>query len=133
MIYIKKAKKKNLDLLIKYKLETIIPYIKDNDEKLKIISYVNNFMKDNYVYAYIIYNNFTIIGGYLVYNNFLDLLYIENEYRGCGYGSKIVKKVSQDILYIWIMKENKRALNFYKKFNFIKVGEKNNRYLLKRS
>lgn len=131
MIIVRKAKKKDKSLLIEFKLMTINPYIKDNKDKLKVISYVNRFIDDNYNKAYLIYRSFKLIGGYLIVDDVLDIFYIKEEYRNKGNGSKVFKRIRNKFDKIWVMKENKEALNFYKKFGFEILKEEKNRYLLR--
>ena len=81
MIRYRKARKKDLPLLIEYKLLTITPYIKNKEEQLKVISYVSTFLKENYEKANLIIHNFKIIGCYLIIKQKLDTLYIMDVYQ----------------------------------------------------
>ncbi len=124
MVRIINAKKGDISLLIEYKLRTILPFVSDNREKLRVISYVNNFMRDNYSLGYIIKKNFKVIGAYLIKEKELDLLYIEEKYQNKGIGRKVINKIKEDIDIIKVREENKKAINFYVKQGF-KVKDKN--------
>ena len=131
MIRYRKARKKDLPLLIEYKLLTITPYIENKEEQLKVISYVSTFLKENYEKANLIIHNFKIIGCYLIIKQKLDTLYIMDAYQNKKIGSKIIRKEKENIKEVKVRKENKKAINFYKKNGFTKE-EKQNDYLILR-
>ena len=122
MIIYKKAQKKDLPLLIEHKLKTISPYLKTNEEKLKAIAYVNEFIKNNFDKFIIIYYFFKKIGSFLILDNELDTIYIIKKYRNKGIGSKILKK--EKINKIKVKKENIKAIKFYEKNGFMKKMNK---------
>ena len=131
MIRYRKARKKELPLLIEYKLLTITPYIKNKVGQLKVISYVSTFLKENYEKANLIIHNFKIIGCYLIIKQKLDTLYIMDVYQNKKIGSKIIRKEKENIKEVKVRKENKKAINFYKKNGFTKE-EKQNDYMILR-
>ena len=131
MISYKKARKKDIPLLIEYKLLTITPYIENKEEQLKVISYVSTFLKENYEKANLIIHNFKIIGCYLIIKQKLDTLYIIDAYQNKKIGSKIIRKEKENIKEVKVRKENKKAINFYKKNGFTKE-EKQNDYMILR-
>ena len=131
MIRYRKARKKDLPLLIEYKLLTITPYIKNKEEQLKVISYVSTFLKENYEKANLIIHNFKIIGCYLIIKQKLDTLYIMDVYQNKKIGSKIIRKEKENVKEVKVRKENKKAINFYKKNGFTKE-EKQNDYMILR-
>ena len=131
MIRYRKARKKDLPLLIEYKLLTITPYIENKEEQLKVISYVSTFLKENYEKANLIIHNFKIIGCYLIIKQKLDTLYIMDAYQNKKIGSKIIRKEKENIKEVKVRKENKKAINFYKKNGFTKE-EKQNDYMILR-
>ena len=118
MIRYKNAKKENKPMLIEMKLSTIIPYIKDNKQKLKIIAYVNNLISSNYQDFTLIYSYFKLVGIYLIKDKELDTLYIEEKYRNKGIGSKVIKDLKEKIERIKVRKENNKAISFYEKNGF---------------
>ena len=130
MIIYKKAQKKDLPLLIEHKLKTISPYLKTNEEKLKAIAYVNEFIKNNFDKFTIIYYFFKKIGSFLILDNELDTIYIIKKYRNKGIGSKILKK--EKINKIKVKKENIKAIKFYEKNGFMKKNEQEDCIILER-
>ena len=130
MIIYKKAQKKDLPLLIEHKLKTISPYLKTNEEKLKAIAYVNEFIKNNFDKFIIIYYFFKKIGSFLILDNELDTIYIIKKYRNKGIGSKILKKEKIDK--IKVKKENIKAIKFYEKNGFMKKNEQEDCIILER-
>ena len=130
MIIYKKAQKKDLPLLIEHKLKTISPYLKTNEEKLKAIAYVNEFIKNNFDKFIIIYYFFKKIGSFLILDNELDTIYIIKKYRNKGIGSKIIKKAK--INKIKVKKENIKAIKFYEKNGFMKKNEQEDCIILER-
>ena len=121
MIRYRKVKKKDLPMLIEYKLLTIIPYISDNEEKLKVIGYVNNYMKEKYINCYYILNNFKVIGAFLIDNYELDMLYIRPEYQNRGIGGSFLNKYKGEIKKVKVRDNNKLGVNFYVKNGFREV------------
>lgn len=130
MIILKKAKKKDLPLLIECKLLTITPYLNNNEEKLSAIAYVNNFVRNHFDKFIIIYYYFKKVGCYLMMDNDLDTLYIDNNYQNRGIGSKILKK--ENINKIKVKKKNEKAIKFYEKNGFKKYLEKEDYILLRK-
>lgn len=132
-----KATKEDINILIKYKLETIFEYDKNINNKNNIINYVKinipKYLKD---YKMIKVNN-NICGCLLLRDyedgKLLDEIYIENLYRNKGIGSDIINniiKINKPI-YLWVYKNN-IAINLYKKYDFKIIEEVDNRYLMKR-
>ena len=130
MISYKKAMKKDIPLLIEYKLQTIIPYLKTNEEKLKVIAYVNEFIRNNFNKFIIIHYFFKRVGSFLILDNELDTLYIIEKYRNKGIGSKILKKEKIDK--IKVKKENEKAIPFYDKNGFSKKEVKEDYIILRK-
>lgn len=120
MIRFKKAKKKDKPMLINTKLLTLIPYIKDNSEQLKAIAYVNDLVLKHVDEFMVIYSFIKPIGVYLIKDKELDTLYIEEKYRNKGYGSKILKKIKDQFIEVKVRKENKKAIEFYKRNGYTK-------------
>ena len=132
MIRYKNAKKENKPMLIEMKLSTIIPYIKDDKQKLKIIAYVNNLISNNYQDFTLIYSYFKLVGIYLIKDKELDTLYIKDNYQNKGIGSKVLEKIKDEIDKIKVKKENKNAIQFYQKNGFKKEGEKEDYLILRK-
>ena len=136
-----KSSSKDIEKLIEYKKRTIFEYAKDlpDDEINKINNYVkNNFPKLLNDYSNIIVDN-KVIGCLLLTNKddniLLDEIYIEQEYRNKGIGTDIIKNVinENDIIYLWVYKENVKAISLYKKLGFNVIDETDSRYYMKYS
>lgn len=130
MIIYKKAKKKDLPLLIEYKLQTITPYLKTSEEKLKVIAYVNEFVRNNFDKFMIVHYYFKKVGCFLIIENELDTLYIIDKYLNKGIGSKILKKEKIDK--IKVKRENEKAIKFYEKNGFSKKDKKEDYIILRK-
>ena len=136
-----KSSSKDIEKLIEYKKRTIFEYAKDlpDDEINKINNYVkNNVPKLLNDYSNIIVDN-KVIGCLLLTNKddniLLDEIYIEQEYRNKGIGTDIIKNVinENDIIYLWVYKENVKAISLYKKLGFNVIDETDSRYYMKYS
>ena len=132
---------KDINRLIEYKKRTIYEYAKDlsNEEIDKINKYVTSevpkLIND---YCNIIVDN-KIVGCLLLTNKddgkLLDEIYLEEEYRNKGIGTNIIKEVmsNNDIVYLWVYKENMQAISLYKKLGFVVIEETESRYFMKYS
>ena len=132
---------KDINRLIEYKKRTIYEYAKDlsNEEIDKINKYVTSevpkLIND---YCNIIVDN-KIVGCLLLTNKddgkLLDEIYLEEEYRDKGIGTKIIKNIlnNNDIVYLWVYKENEKAISLYKKLEFYAIEETESRYYMKYS
>lgn len=129
----------DIDKLIEYKKRTIYEYA-DNllaDEIEKINKYVKNAVSkslDNYVN--IVIDNI-IVGCLLVTRKddgvLLDEIYLEEKYRNKGIGTSIIKDVlkNNNVVYLWVYKENKKAISLYKRLGFKVKEETDSRYYMK--
>ena len=134
-----KASKKDIPRLIKYKKDIIYMYSKDlsKEEKEKIDDYifnsVNESLKD---YLNIVIND-KIIGSILITDlkegKLLDEIYLEKEFRNTGIGTDIIRKMLEKNrnIYLWVYKENEKAISLYKRLGFIIVDETDSRYYMK--
>ena len=129
----------DIDILIEYKKRTIFEYAKDLPEEE--INKINNYVKINVPkllndYSNIIVDN-KVIGCLLLTNKddgvLLDEIYLEEEYRNKGIGTDIIKNVikENDIIYLWVYKENIKAISLYKKLGFNIIDETESRYYMK--
>ncbi|MBP3766591.1 MAG: GNAT family N-acetyltransferase [Bacilli bacterium] len=136
-----KSSDKDINRLIDYKKRTIYDYAKDlSDEEIdKINNYVTNevpkLISD---YCNIIVDN-KIVGCLLLTNEddgrLLNEIYLEEEYRNKGIGTSIIKDIlnNNDIVYLWVYKENIQAISLYKKLGFVVIEETESRYYMKYS
>ena len=134
-----KASKEDISRLIKYKKDIIYMYSKDlsKEEKEKIDDYifnsVNESLKD---YLNIVIND-KIIGSILITDlkegKLLDEIYLEKEFRNTGIGTDIIRKMLEKNrnIYLWVYKENEKAISLYKRLGFIIVDETDSRYYMK--
>ena len=130
---------KDINRLIEYKKRTIYQYAKDlsNEEIDSINKYVTSevprLIND---YSNIIFDN-KIVGCILLKNNdnskLLDEIYLEEEYRNKGIGTEIIKDIlnNNDVVYLWVYKENEKAISLYKKLGFNVIEETESRYCMK--
>ena len=78
-----------------------------------------------------------IVGCILLTNNdngkLLDEIYLEEEYRNKGIGTKIIMDIlnNNDVVYLWVYKENEKAISLYKKLGFNVIEETESRYYMK--
>ena len=136
-----KSSNKDIEKLIDYKKRTIYEYAKDlsNDEISKINNYVEYEVPKliNDYSNIIVYNK--VIGCLLLTDKddgiLLDEIYLEEEYRNKGIGTDIIKKVLKDnnIVYLWVYKENIKAISLYKNLGFNVIDETESRYYMKYS
>lgn len=134
-----KASKKDIPRLIKYKKDIIYMYSKDlvEDERNKIDEYVITSANEMFEDYYNIIIDDKIIGSILLKDmpqgKLIDEIYIEKEFRNNGIGTDIIRKMLENNrnIYLWVYKENKKAISLYKRLGFIIVDETDSRYYMK--
>ena len=122
-----------------YKLKTITEYADklSDDEMNEINKYINNYVSSSInEYKNIIYNK-KIIGSILISkidNGFLlDEIFIEEKYRNKKIGSTIIKNLLNNInenIYLWVYKDNVKAIKLYKNLGFKIINETDSRYYM---
>lgn len=138
MYSLKEASKNDLNTLISFKLKTIFESDTNNtindDEKPRIINYVNNnTLKHLSDYKLITVDNITI-GAFLVYGYengvLIDEIYLVEEYRNKGIGTDILKNIitNYNLIYLWVYKTNTKAIKLYKTLGFKILEETDTRY-----
>ena len=135
-----KAAKKDIPRLIKYKKDIIHMYNKDlsEDEKNKINEYVTNSVSEMFKDYYNIVLDDKIIGSILLKDiqegKLIDEIYIEKEFRNNGIGTdiimKVVKKSNKKNIYLWVYKENIKAVSLYKRLGFKRIDQTESRYYM---
>lgn len=130
---------KDIERIKKYKLNTIFEYAKDLDkeEVEKINNYVNKTTpKQIFEYKNIVLNNI-IVGSFLITKNeiglLLDEIFIEEQYRNKGIGTSIIKNIvskSNNNVYLWVYKDNIKAVNLYNKIGFNIKEKTDSRYYM---
>ena len=134
-----KASKKDIPRLIKYKKDIIYMYSKDlvEDERNKIDEYVITSANEMFEDYYNIIIDDKIIGSILLKDmpqgKLIDEIYIEKEFRNNGIGTDIIRKMLENNrnIYLWVYKENKKAISLYNRLGFIIVDETDSRYYMK--
>ena len=133
-----KASKKDIPKLIQYKEDIIYMYSKglSGEEKENITEYiitsVNETLKD---YYNILFDD-KIIGSILVKDiqegKLIDEIYIEKEFRNNGIGTDIIKKLieNNESIYLWVYKDNAKAVSLYKRLGFKVIDETESRYYM---
>lgn len=136
---LEKATNDDIVLLKKYKLNTIFEYAKDldNEEVKRINDYVDESIPMQIDKYKIICVDNKKIGCLLIENMddgiLLDEVFLEDDYRNKGIGTEIIKSIisSNDIIYLWVYKLNKKAVSLYRRLGFIVVKESDTRYYMK--
>lgn len=135
------ATNNDIDYIKKAKLYSIFKYAHDlpKSEILKINNYVEKSIPIEISdYKIIIYNN-KRIGCLLVTKRddkiLLDEIYLEEEYRNRGIGTDIIKNILavNSNVYLWVYKENIKAISLYKKLKFKIIDETKTRYYMEYS
>ena len=136
-----KASKKDIPRLIQYKKDIIYMYIKclseEEEEKENINEYVINSVNEIFKDYYNIIIDDKIIGSVCIRDlenaKLLDEIYLEKEFRNKGIGTDIIRKIIENNknIYLWVYKENSKAVLLYKRLGFIIVDETDSRYYMK--
>ena len=134
-----KSSNDDIDKLIDYKKKTIFEYANDlpSNEINKINNYVNNNVPKLLNNYFNIVVDDKIVGCLLLTDRddgiLLDEIYLEEDYRNKGIGTDIIKNVisNNDIVYLWVYKENLIAVSLYKKLGFNIIEETESRYYMK--
>lgn len=132
------SKESDIEKILQYKLNSILDYAKDlkEEEEKEIIDYVNaNVPKSISNYKSIIVDE-KVVGCLLVEKEndgvLVDEIYLEEEHRGKGIGTSILKNVIKEnnIVYLWVYKLNKNAIKLYEKLGFSTIKETETRYYM---
>ena len=127
------------ELLINYKLSTILEYAKDlsKDEAQRIYDYVKTSVSELLSAYKIVEVDGVCVGSFLVieYEDgaMLDEIYIDYDYRNKGMGTDIIKNVlgKHSVVYLWVYKNNERARKLYQELGFVLEKETETRYFMK--
>ena len=133
-----KASKKDIPRLIKYKKDIIYMYSKDlvEDERNKIDEYVITSANEMFEDYYNIIIDDKIIGSVCIRDlenaKLLDEIYLEKEFRNKGIGTDIIRKIieNNESVYLWVYKENIKAVLLYKRLGFKIIDETEFRYYM---
>lgn len=136
-----KATNNDIDFIKKAKLYNILKYAHDLTEK--DILNINNYVEKSLLvemsnYKIIVHDN-KKIGCLLVTEKedsiTLDEIYLEEEYRNKKIGTNIIANIlkSNSLVYLWVYKENTKAISLYKKMEFKVINETETRYYMEYS
>ena len=135
-----KASKKDIPRLIQYKKDIIYMYIKclseEEEEKENINEYVINSVNEIFKDYYNIIIDDKIIGSVCIKElenaKLLDEIYLEKEFRNKGIGTDIIRKIieNNESVYLWVYKENIKAVLLYKRLGFKIIDETEFRYYM---
>lgn len=136
-----KATNNDIDFIKKAKLYNILKYAHDLTEK--DILNINNYVEKSLLvemsnYKIIVHDN-KKIGCLLVTEKkdsiTLDEIYLEEEYRNKKIGTNIITNIlkSNPLVYLWVYKENTKAISLYKKMKFKVINETETRYYMEYS
>ena len=135
-----KSSKKDIPRLIQYKKDIIYMYSKDlaEDERNKIDEYIITSVNEMFKYYYNIIIDDKIIGSVCIKDlenvKLLDEIYLEKGFRNKGIGTDIIMKVLKEIanknIYLWVYKENYKAVSLYKRLGFKIIDETESRYYM---
>ena len=133
-----KASKKDIPRLIQYKKDIIYMYIKclSGEEKENINEYVITSVNEIFKDYYNIIIDDKIIGSVCIRDlenaKLLDEIYLEKEFRNKGIGTDIIRKIieNNESVYLWVYKENIKAVLLYKRLGFKIIDETEFRYYM---
>ena len=133
-----KAKPDDIDLLIEYKLDSILKYAENlsEEEANRIRNYVTANIP-NQINSYKVIKIEDKTAGCLLVYKFrdgvlLDEIFIKEKHRHNGIGSEIIKSIlnKNKNVYLWVYKSNVNAIKLYNKLGFDVVEIENQRYLM---
>ena len=133
-----KASKKDIPRLIQYKKDIIYMYIKclSGEEKENINEYVINSVNEIFKDYYNVIIDDKIIGSVCIRDlenaKLLDEIYLEKEFRNKWIGTDIIRKIieNNESVYLWVYKENIKAVLLYKRLGFKIIDETEFRYYM---
>ena len=133
-----KASKKDIPRLVQYKKDIIYMYSKDlaEDEKGNINEYVITSVNERFKDYYNIIIDDKIIGSVCIKDlenaKLLDEIYLEKEFRNKGIGTDIIRTIIENNknVYLWVYKENIKAVSLYKRLGFKIIDETESRYYM---
>ena len=109
------------------------------EEMFKITKYIDKHISMEIKHYKIIVCDNKKVGCCLVIEKddgvIIDEIYLEEKYRNQGVGTNIIKRILQNnsIVYLWVYKENIKAISLYKKLGFNIIEETETRYYMKYS
>lgn len=133
------ATENNIELIKDIKLETIFssPDEFGEDDTDKIKEYVDMSVKEFLNNYKLIIINDSIAGIFFVRDFedgvLIDEIYLYDEYRNKGIGTDLINSVSNPNIYLWVYKNNVKAISLYSKLGFDIIEETDTRYKMKKT
>ena len=99
--------------------------------------FINMIKKDTIL---LLYKNKEIPQGYVFAKKWEDGylingLYVDVNFRNQGIATKlmkeVMKKLKDNLIYLIVLKENKKAFNLYQKLGFVVISDANNKFLMR--
>ncbi len=136
---LEESTEEDIETLKRHKFASVFSYAKDltNEEKEKIENYVNEEIPKQIGKSQMIKKGNETIGSLFVrpYEDgvLLDEIYLEEEWRDKGIGTKLIKQVISEnqIVYLFVYQENEKAISLYKRLDFKVIEETKERFLMK--
>lgn len=130
----------NINAIIEYKCNNIFEYDYDlnEEEKNRIKQYVEKDILSEYDNFKMIKVDNDIVGtvGVIDYEDgkMIDEIFILEGYRNRGIGTDIITNIlnSNDKVYLWVYKDNVRAVKLYKRLGFYIKEDTDKRYFMMR-
>jgi ribosomal protein S18 acetylase RimI-like enzyme len=134
-----KANCEDVNYIKEAKLYNVFKYAHNltEDDILKINRYVDKHILVEIKDYKLIICNGKRVGCLLVAQKddgvLIDEIYLGKNFRNKGIGTCIINKILEDnsIVYLWVYKENVRAISLYKKLKFNIIEETETRYHMK--
>ena len=133
------ATENNIELIKDIKLETIFssPDEFSGDDTDKIKEYVDMSVKEFLNNYKLVIINDSIAGIFFVRDFedgvLIDEIYLYDEYRNKGIGTDLINSVSNPNIYLWVYKNNVKAISLYRKLGFDVIEETDTRYKMKKT
>lgn len=128
----------NIELIKDIKLENIFSCSGEfgEDDLDMIKEYVDMTAREFLSSSKIIIINDAIAGIFIVREFedglLIDEIYLYDEYRNKGIGSKLINDVKHENVYLWVYKNNTSAISLYKKLGFEIIDETETRFKMKK-
>lgn len=132
------AREKDKELLKKYELASILDYSSNlsKEEQESITKFVEEELSKNITKYQKIIVFGKVVGCYHIepYQDgvLISILYLEKEVREKHIGTRILKAIidTYENVYLWVYKENKRAIRLYERLGFRTIQETEMRFLM---
>ena len=132
------AREKDKEIIKKYELASILDYSSNlnKEEQETITKFVEEELSKNITQYQKIIVSGKVVGCYHIepYQDgvLISILYLETEVREKHIGTRILKAIinAYENVYLWVYKENKRAIRLYERLGFQTIQETEMRFLM---